>query len=385
MPNPGVIEGLAVFASPDNEDLTDRQWARAMMQIGILPSMQRVFSFGFLGDSSSKSYTLAGAFMSWVVDNWGTDAVRRWYGGESIEAITNKSWSDLDAAFRESLGSVPLPPEAESFARAKFARPGIFGRKCPHVVDAIRGKTDVCRDTQRFEEAIRLYDEALAKDPADFASLQWRAQTMRRHGDRALGRAELESLAARNDVPRTWRDRADEALADADFIDGNLEAARKRYDVLASRTLDEDSARTLEIKALATADPAARDAIGALLLGDDKRGPDIFLAGTALGRMPSKEPDGRSPLASYLVGRNLIQRGFYEQAAAALDDAIAGPYPTPRIARETVRQRAIAACALSDQSKLAFLDTLIGGPIPWEGMSGGRRDATLRLIARCKR
>src|SRR5690606_14621288 len=37
LPNPGLIEGVAVAASPHDDDLTDAQWARAMMQIGILP------------------------------------------------------------------------------------------------------------------------------------------------------------------------------------------------------------------------------------------------------------------------------------------------------------------------------------------------------------
>ncbi|HVH45526.1 MAG TPA: hypothetical protein VM925_24400 [Labilithrix sp.] len=386
LPNPGLIEGIAVAASPDDEDLTDLQWARAMMQIGILPSMQRVFSLGFLGDASAKSYTLAGAFVSWVGEKWGMDAVRRWYGGEDVVAITRKTWPELDGAFREHLATVPLPPEAESFARAKFARPGIFGRKCPHAVDAMRHEADVCRDTQRFEEALRLYAKALAKDPIDHASRHSRAQTMRRHGDRDRGRAELEQLAAREDVPRTWRDRAEEALADADFIDGDLEGSRKRYEALAARSLDEDAARTLEVKMLATRDPAARDAIGALLLGDEKHGPDIFVAGTALGRWPSSAADGRVPLASYLVGRNLVQRGFYEKGAQTLEDALAGPLPTPRIARETLRQRAIAACALSDQAALARVKTVILGPAdPFQGASGGRRDATLRMIARCTR
>ncbi len=387
LPDPGLIEGIAVAASPDDEDLTDEQWAHAMMQIGILPSMNRVFGLGFLGDASAKSYTLAGAFITWVGEKWGMDAVRRWYGGEDVVAVTGLDWKALDEAFREHLKSRPLPPEAESFARAKFARPGIFGRKCPHVVDATRHEADVCRDTQRFEEALRLYSEALDKDPLDHASRHSRAQTMRRHGDRGdreKGRAELEALATRQDLPRTWRDRAEEALADADFIDGDLEPARTRYEKLATASLDEDAARTLEVKRLATEDPAAREAIQALLLGDEKRGPDIFLAGTALGRWPSATPDGRSPLASYLVGRNLVQRGFFEKGAQILDDALAGPLPTPRIARETLRQRAIAACAVGDGPSLARVKAVIEGPDdPFKGASGGRRDATLRMIARC--
>lgn len=378
LPNPGLIEGVAVYASPDDEDLTDEQWARAMMEIGILPPMERVFSLGFLADASAKSYTLAGAFIDWVGHRWGMDKVRAWYAGGTIEEATGQTWPALDAAFREHLKTVSLPPEAQSFASAKFKRPGIFARRCPHAVDAIRHEADVCRDTQRFEEAIRLYDSALAKDRLDFASKQSRAVTMRKFTDRERGRAELEALAKSEEVPRTYRDRAEEALADADFIDGKPEAARERYDMLAKKSVDEDAARTLEVKRLATEDPAARDAVLALLLGDADHGPDVFVAGIALGRW------GDGPLASYLMGRNLLSHGFHERAAASLDHALEGEPPTPRIARETLRQRAIAACARSDRAALERVKSVIEGPAdPFVGAAGGRRDATLRMIARC--
>lgn len=380
VPNPGLIEGVAVMASPEDEDLTDAQWARAMLEIGILPPMERVFSLGFLGDSSAKSYTLAGAFIDWVRTKWGMDKVRAWYGGTPIEELTGLSWPALDNAFHDYLKGIAMPAEAQSFAKAKFNRPGIFGRRCPHVVDAIRHEADVCRDTQRFDEAIRLYQSALKKDPQDWPSKQSLAVTMRRHTDREKGRAELEAMVATESVPRTYRDRADEALADADFIDGKVEAASVRYRGLVDRTIDEDAARTLEVKLLATLDPAARDSILALLLGDEEHGPDVFVAGIAIGKW------GATPLSDYLAGRNLIQRGFFEKGAAAMDEALTGKLPTPRIARETLRQRAIAACARGDKPALDKVKAVIDSPAdPFVGAAGGRREATLRMIARCEK
>jgi tetratricopeptide (TPR) repeat protein len=385
VPNPGLIEGVAVAASPDDEDLTDAQWARAMMQIGILPDMSHVFSLGFLGDASAKSYTLAGAFITWVGERFGFDVVRAWYAGGDVTALTKQGWKALDESFKSDLLKVPLPDEAESFARAKFARPGIFGRKCPHVVDALRHEADVCRDTQRYEEAIRLYREAISKDAHDFASQKELATVQRRHGDREQGRAALTQMANADEkkVPRTYKDRADEALADAQFIDGDFDGAAGRYEELAKRTVDEDVARTLEIKALGARDPAARDAVRGLLLGDEKHGPDVFWGGIAIG---SGNATNRSGLASYLAGRNFVGRGFYELGAKWLDEALELPLPTPRVARETLRQRAIAACALGDQTALAKVRARIEGPDdPFKGASGGRREATLRMMTRCRK
>ena len=380
VPNPGLIEGAAVAASPEDEDLTDAQWARAMLDIGILPPMQRVFSFGFLGDASAKSYMLAGAFITWFGEEFGMDRFRAWYGGGDVVALTGKTWSELDAMYVAHLRTVPLPAEAESFAKGKFARPSIFGRRCPHVVDAIRHEADTCRDTQRFDEAIRLYAEALGKDPIDFASRLSRATVERRHRDREGGRSELEAIATRESIPRPYRDRADEALADADFVDGQLEAARVRYERLAARSLDEDSARTFEVKKLGTESEAARAVVAGLLLGDASRGPDLFVGGVALGRL------GDTAFGDYLVGRNLVQKGFFELGAASLDRAIAAGLPTPRLARESLRQRAVAACAVGDQPALAHVKAVLEGPDdPFQGVSAGRRDLTIRMVTRCLR
>jgi tetratricopeptide (TPR) repeat protein len=385
LPNPGLIEGMAVAASPDDEDLTDAQWARAMMQIGILPDMRTIFSLEFLGGASSKSYTLAGAFITWIGDRFGFDVARAWYSGADITTLTKLDWPALDKAFKDDLQQTPMPDEASSFARAKFARPGIFGRKCPHVVDALRHEADVCRDTQRYEEAIRLYREAIAKDAHDFASQKELATVERRHGDREHGKALLTELATADEkrVPRATKDRAEEALADAQFVDGDFEGAAQRWEALAARTIDEDVARTLEIKALGARDERARDAIRGLLLGDMKHGPDIFWGGVDLGSWGRESPSG---LASYLAGRNFVGRGFYEIGAALLDDALARGTPTPRVTRETLRQRAVAACALDDRAALAKVRERIEGPNdPFKGASGGRRESTLRMIARCAR
>ena len=207
----------------------------------------------------------------------------------------------------------------------------------------------------------------------------------RRHGDREKGRAALTELATADEkkVPRTTKDRAEEALADAQFVDGDFEGAAARWDALAARTVDEDTARTLEIKSLGARDEGARDAIRGLLLGDVKHGPDIFWGGVDLGAWGATKPSG---LASYLTGRNFVGRGFYEIGAAALDDALTRGTPTPRVTRETLRQRAIAACALDDRAALANVRARIEAPDdPFQGASGGRRESTLRMIARCTR
>ena len=107
-PNPGLIEGVAVASSHDEDELTGAQWARAMMDLNLLPPIARVFSIDFLGESSAKSYTLAGAFVTWVLGRWGSGVVRRWYAGGGITELTGLDWGALDGAFRAWIAAQPL-------------------------------------------------------------------------------------------------------------------------------------------------------------------------------------------------------------------------------------------------------------------------------------
>lgn len=395
-PNPGLIEGTAVATSPDDDELTDAQWARAMLDLGVLPPVHRLFSLGFLGENASMSYTVAGAFVSWVMDRWGAPVVRGWYGGGSVEALTGQSWGALESQFEQWLRTLPMPAEASAYAKARFERPSVWARRCPHVVDALVGRADRCRDEHRFARASTLYAGALARDPHDWHARLDRARIELSYGNDGTspappgrgrnleerGREALERIAGDEGAPRTWRDRAQEALADDDLAHGRDQRAVAAYRALAARTLDEDAGRTFEVEALAVDNPPARRAIIDLLIGEPGRPVDAWLGAISLG---SWAEETHEPLAAYLVGKNLAARGHYERAAAWLDRALDAGAPTPRIGRELLRQRAICACAVGDADALARIAQQVDAPgSPFDGSSGGRREWLVRLIARCR-
>ncbi len=380
-PNPGLIEGIAVAASPDDDELTDTQWARAMMDLGILPSMARIFSIEFLGEPSARSYTLAGAFVRWVRDRDGGSVVQRWYGGEALTAILGRTWPELDVAFRAHLAEARLSPDALAYAKAKFDRPSVFGRRCPHVVDALRRDADRCREAMQLTRASSLYAEVLSRDPNDLAARYGRSLTRARFGDAEAGRRELAELAADERTPRTWKDRSEEALADVDLLEGRFEAARRRYLALAARSLDEDVGRTLEVKAYAAASPDGREALTRLLIGAPGRPNDPVESAAQLGAWAAATHD---PVAEYVLGKNLAQHAWWSEAATHLDRALAARAPTPRIGRELLRQRAISACALGDTAgALAVRARVEEAASPFASSSGGRLASLERLLARC--
>jgi tetratricopeptide (TPR) repeat protein len=381
-PNPGLIEGLAVATSPDDDELAGAQWARAMLDLGILPPLRELFSLDFFGQNASKSYTVAGAFVAWARDRWGAAAVRAWYGGASIENVTGQRWEAIDDAFREWLRAVAMPPQAMAYARAKFERPSVWARRCPHVVDALNRAADQCRDEHRFDRAVALYDRALSRDSQDWHARQGRAWVELRYRDEARGREDLKRIAEDEAAPRTWRDRAQEAIADDDLAHDRAEQAREGYRAIAARTLDEDAARTLEVKALGSTEELSRRAVVDLLIGEPGRPADAWFGALSMGEWLGS---GGEPLAAYLVGKNLALHEAFPRAAAILDRAIEAGAPTPRVGRELLRARAICACALGDVDGLARVTRLIEGPdSPFAASAGGRRAWLSDFIARCE-
>jgi hypothetical protein len=381
-PNPGIIEGVAVAASPDDDELTAPQWARAMLEVGLLPPTREVFSLGFLGQSAERSYTVAGAFVTWVMDRWGLPIVQAWYRGEALEGLTHDGWDSLDREFRTWLGTKPLSPAGVEYARARFGRSSVWRRRCPHVVDAFDGAADRCRDEHRFDAAARLYDEALDRDPDDWHARFGRAWVLVQLGQRQAGVDALANIERDETAPRPWRDRSEESLGDQALLEGRDSEAAEAYRAVASRTPNEDYARTLEVKALGASSEQGKRAIVDLLIGESGHVPDPWLGALSTAEWADATHE---PLAEYLLGKNLLLHGQWSRASVHLDLALAGGASTARVGRELLRSQAICACALRDVAALDRVQTAtLAAGSPFADGAGGRRDSILRLVQRCR-
>jgi hypothetical protein len=320
--------------------------------------MRQVFSFGFLGEASSKSYTLAGAFVTWVLQKWGTETVRRWYAGEALETLVGMDWDALDAGFRAAVAAQPLSDAAKAYAKARFDRPSVFGRTCPHEVDALRREADGCRDALQIDRARERYGEVLVRDAHDWGARLGLGVMELRYGDEVRGRGELDALAADEAAPRPVRDRTAEALADAQLASSDpaaWEDARARYEALAKATVEEDVGRTIEVKAYAAGRGGeAREAILHLLVGSKGRPVDIE---EGLARVTAWARATSDPVAEYVLGKNLANREFWREASEHLDVALGQQVPTARIARELLKQRIVTACAAGDREKVREVET----------------------------
>ncbi|MFO0590918.1 MAG: hypothetical protein U0441_25470 [Polyangiaceae bacterium] len=380
LPNPGLIEGVAVAASPREGDLSPSEWAKAMKDLGILPKLHDLFGLGFLGASSGVAYTVSGAFVDFVKDTYGAAAVRAWYGGQPLPQVTGASWADLEARFLAALDALPLTDAARAQAKARFDRPGLFARRCPHQVDLCKGRAEALRSGGDEIGALSEYATVRRLDPGDqMVRVQIARTKIRAGGDVAAGSEELRAILADRSIPQHVRDRALEDLADLALSPGGDGAfAAASFRELMSRTVDEDQLRTLEVKAMAAETPLARDAVFYFLVGPPGHGQEKMRAGESFGLWEREAPEDGTP--HYLLARYFVVQTEYREALRRLDLALARKLPTARVEVEAWRLRIVASCAVGDPNAArSAYDAYRSRP----GVPKARRDAMAALIERC--
>jgi cytochrome c-type biogenesis protein CcmH/NrfG len=255
----------------------------------------------------------------------------------------------------------------------------VWRRKCPHTIDLFRKEAERAQERGDYLQARRSYDDLLRLDAHDDNARLALAGCFSRGGEREDATKILSAVMSDEGASRLVQNRALSMLADSDFESGDYDRASQRYGQLALRTLDEDSLRTIEVKASALGDPRARKAIAAFLIGSPERGVDAMTAGALLGTWIAEDPtDG---LPEYLLAKDLDNRGLYAEAAERFDRALSKRLPPGRVLREALRQRVIVACALGDTSaaQKAYGIWLDKGAEPF----AARRDTLTRLLERC--
>ncbi|MFC1641217.1 tetratricopeptide repeat protein [Myxococcota bacterium] len=348
LPDPGRIEGVAVAAAPDEDaDLTLAEWAKAMLDLGILPPLERVFRLSFLGENSAKAYTVAGSFVAWLHERYGREAVGRWYGGQELIAITGKTLATLELEWKQSLQAVSLPPAAREAARLRFDRPSVFGRRCPRLVDRLHRDAVASLNQGDYQGARRLWEELLRFDPGHVAGRLALGTCALREGNGAEARRRYRAVADDSTLRVLDRAQAQELLADREFAQGRVEGASRTYRALAPRLLTAAEQRELELKQGVMGNPLGERAVAALLVGDARVGPDWAVAAALLGAWSEARPDDGT--ADYLLGRNFFLRGRWRDGAQRLDRALARPIAHRHVEREAIRMRLVVACAEGDQ------------------------------------
>lgn len=158
--NPGLLEGIAVAASPFYGEYPVEYLASLSYKSGykLLPK-QFLSGWGFFGSISSLAYINAGTFLKYVKEKFGIEKVKELYGNLDFDEVLGQSLDSLQQQYVTYLDTLTQAVDS-STAHFYFGRKPIFHKVCPRYVASER------------REAFRLYDKKYYQQAHDiFADL----------------------------------------------------------------------------------------------------------------------------------------------------------------------------------------------------------------------
>ena len=352
LPDAGMIEGVAVaMAWAERDGMTPHEWARAMIALGIAPTIEDTRGLAFLLEPAGRAYTISGSFYRFLFDRYGAGVVRTAYRTGDLEAAAGKPVAELAREWRAFIETVAVPADALALARVRFARGAIFARPCPHRVAQLRAQLGgdlAANDAPRTAATCR---EVLAIDPADTGTRALLAGALARSGQHADAARELEALERRWDAPSPILSAAREAIADAEWRRGHRDAALVILSDLEAQPRTQDSQRVLEVKLLALR-AGGRQAmlLGALLAAETP--PDGAYAVHIARELARERSDG---LPAYLEARQLSSARRYADVVPLLETALERGLPTALLKTEARRMLGAALWATGQRAASARL------------------------------
>ena len=329
----GLHEGIAVAADWDEGKLTAHQWSQAMQQLGIALKMNQIMGLGFWTQASSRSYTLAGSFVRFLIERYGVEKARRVFPTGNFKEVYNKSLAELEREWKGFLETVTLTEADLEIAAHRFKRPSVFQKPCAHEIAQL--SSDAWRAYRRTDmsTAIRLFEQIHQHNPDNPRPLRGLMYAHYQTGDHA---STLEWASRIIVHPKASVNR----IAEAKNVEGNVrwqrgerEDAHSRYQEVftlhASDFLDREAQAKLATLALNF--PDVEDKIRQVLTGQ----PPSRLRMTLLHEVVNASPEWG--LGHYLIGRQLYFDGEYAASNGYLLKAAALGLPHQNLAVENMR------------------------------------------------
>ena len=359
----GLHEGIAVAADWEEGRLTPHQWAKAMRQLQLAPSLSDIMGIGFWGQAGSRSYLLTGSFVRFLVDTHGIEKFIRVFPTGNFEKHYGKALHLLEAEWATFLDSVSLSDSAVVYAKTRLQRGGIFEKHCAHEIAALRHDAWQAYRRRDFATAAKTFEQMLAFEPDNVRSirgLMFSAYRMKDY-ERALALANSLTTApshesvgrtekpppgnvGRGPVPRhvgsTQRAEAQILIGDIHWLKDEPAAATQAY--LAVQTVDARMQRNVTKRLAAISEESGQKHLRSVLLSQESNAEKIARL------FACKE----SPLTHFLAGELLHREGAWEMSNQRLKQAVALNENTtsrfPQLMLEATRLIGLNAYRLGD-------------------------------------
>lgn len=340
LPHMALVEGLATAIEWERGRLTPHQWAAAMLELGILPDIERIMGpKGYLTTFGGTAYTTAGSLVRWLIDERGMAAVLKLYGDGDFEAAFGRPMDAVVAEWKEFLrdrSRVPIAPEDMERARFYFDRKGVLQRVCPIVVAGLEREADRLAKRGEWDRAVAIRRTVLDWMPENPTKKAALAGALIGAGKEDEARELAAQVLADERVGLFLKSAIRERIADLDWRAGKDAEARAAYEALRTAPLDEGSLRGIAVKLMAMGlSEGPGEAVRDYLTRPRKDADALAFLAESAAQAPGE------PLIAYLLGRRQFLTGAYDEAAATLARAHADGWPSEVVA-ERERMRGIS-------------------------------------------
>jgi len=296
----GLHEGIAVAADWDEGRLTPHQWSKAMRRLGVAPPIEKIMgAFGFWTELSSRSYTLAGSFVRFLVDTYGIETFKRVYPTGNFKKHYRKELKELVAEWEGFLDSVKLSKRDMAVAEYRFKRPTIFQQTCAHEVAELADEAWDEYSRENYEGAIKIFQKIYDFDtnnPRTLKGLLY-CYYYAKDYDKTLKIA--ENILKHRNSGVLFAAMAENFKGNIFWQQGKLSKARKIFNEIYALHLFNNYDRELSVKLKSLENPDIRDKMKDVLISKEKDDVRLILLKEILEEHPCFS------IAHYLIGRQL--------------------------------------------------------------------------------
>ncbi len=371
----GFHEGLAVAVDWPDSPMNPHEWSRAMRELDLAPSLENLLgTAGFWSAASSRSYTLCGSFVRFLIERYGLPAFKLAFPNGSVEEAYGQRTGKLVAEWEAFVDGIELREDDLRVARQRFIRPAIFSRHCPHEVAALNDQAWQAFSARRYAGAAEGFDRALMLEPQNHSSLRGLLYATFRLGDYERTEKVVTRLIDRPDQVVGLLADAHLVRGDKAWKLGRLEDARRSYGVVVDLQASEEMTRAASIRLDVLDREPVRDTIMAYLTAEGAQWNLVLSIRDAIDRAPEYAA------GYYLVGRWLFLAESYDQALTYLPKAETLGLPGDLLRQENLRLAAMSHFYLKDYERAA--ETF--GRLAARAGTGGTARKSEAWIERCR-
>jgi tetratricopeptide (TPR) repeat protein len=329
--NSGLIEGFATAVEGERYGENLHRLSAMIYAVGLHPDMESLFSFsGFLRVQPDVSYTLAGSFCRFLIEQHGLRRFKMLYRSGNFSYLYGRNLCRLLLEWRHSLERYRLSDADLERAAYLFKRPSIFGKQCARVIANLNARTRDFYRERRYQEALESASRSLGLTTSVEAIVQRTNSLLKlqRYPEAIAFAREKLADSTVNASLLTLRLVLGDALWGADSLD----AAASSYEHVLRTDLSPSWNEGLTIRLTALRDPN--------LVRDLKPYLTVPMADSAreayLRQLVVRRP--KNPLLRYLLARELSSKEHNQEAIDLLSSV---PKLSPEVL-ERFRQERIA-------------------------------------------